>query len=228
MPTTGLRIGEGQEPGREGESGAWGPEGEVLLAGIAAAAATALHATEKPDQLVADNKKAIGVPELVEQGIDAGGLGDEAIGGDGRGGILPALPVGAEMGMEFVPGTFLEGIDGLADGGDGGGLAGSGVADEGNPEGGALVPAGGDLKGEGDANDSAGEGEKGKGDGVDSNVGGAGGSIDPGTEGLGKGIQGERRIEGVIGLSGEIRGGTVRPSVRRRWGFTGRFRRRMR
>lgn len=166
------------------------------------------------------------MPELVEQGIDAGALGDEAIDVGGLGRIFRAMAVGAEMGMELVPGAFLEGIDRLADGGDGGGLAGSRAADEGDPEGGALDPAGGDLKGEGDADDGAGKGEEGQGDGVDADVGGAGGGVDPGAEGIWEGVQGERRIESVD--FGEVRGGAVRRSVRCQRGFEGSFQRGMR
>lgn len=165
-----------------------GPEGEVVLTILAAAA---VHGADEAVEFVSNDDEAGGIGQPGGEGVDGGSGGEEAIearsggGAVGRGG--PAIG-GVAPGF---PGFCLKGIEGEAGGAEGGSLAEAGGTDEGDPEGGALGPAWSDGKSELATDEAASEGEEGEGDEGGGDTGFDGGGFKPGGDGGRKGCQGE-------------------------------------
>lgn len=174
----------GGELGAVGEDRLGGPEREVVLAILAAAA---VHGADEAVELVAEEGEAGGVLEGVGQAGDRAGVDEKAIeAGPGQAPATPTPPVG--LGPPARPLLIMEDIEGQTGDADGGGLADAGEGDEGGPEGGALVPAGTDGEPELAADGGTDEGKEGGSSERDGDVGGAG---------VGRQPLGDERRQGV-------------------------------
>jgi len=114
-----------------------------------------LHATDDADQLVADDGDAGRILEILNEGIDGGlgGVEPSETGWPGAGSAPVLLAAALDLAAPCVvfrlpvaPGALLEGIERGEDGGEGGRCAGAGLADDGDPEDGALDPATADIE----------------------------------------------------------------------------------